>query len=200
MYREKTEVKGLTDNVTCFKFDRRLGVRQVQDNPIYAGMVESLDTAVGIVMARLKKTGLDKNTVVIFTGDNGGVFSGDAYSASLLPFRGGKGRQWEGSIRELYIIHVPRMTEVGSFSQVPAIGMDFYPTMLELAGLPAKPKQHVDGVSLVPVLRGKPFPIAICSGTTRTVETKEVNHRRLFALRIGSLSSTTKTGAVNSII
>ncbi|VGO14345.1 Arylsulfatase [Pontiella desulfatans] len=153
-YRDKAKEMGLADNDTRFKFDRRLPVRQVQDNPIYAGMVESLDTAVGIVMDKLRETGLDKNTVVIFTGDNGGVSSGDAYSTSLLPFRGGKGRQWEGGIREPYIIHVPGMTPPGSSTQVPAIGMDFYPTMLELAGLDPMPKQHVDGVSLVPVLKG----------------------------------------------
>jgi len=91
---------------------------------------------------------------VIFTSDNGGVSSGDAFSTSLLPFRGGKGRQWEGGIREPYIIHVPGMTKPGSATQVPAIGMDFYPTMLELAGLPPMPGQHVDGTSLVPVLKG----------------------------------------------
>lgn len=129
-------------------------MRQVQDNPINTGMVESLDTAVGMVMNKLRETGLDENTVVIFTSDSGGVSSGDAFSTSLLPFRGGKGRQWEGGIRELYIIHVPSMTEAGSVSQVPVIGMDFYPTMLELAGLLLKPKQHVDGVSLVPILEG----------------------------------------------
>lgn len=153
-YRDKAQAMGLTENDTRFKFDRRLPVRQVQDNPIYAGMVESLDTAVGIVMKKLKETGLDKNTVVIFTSDNGGVSSGDAFSTSLLPFRGGKGRQWEGGIREPYIIHVPGMTATGAVSQVPVIGMDFYPTMLELADLPLNPEQHVDGVSLVPVLKG----------------------------------------------
>jgi arylsulfatase A-like enzyme len=157
-YVEKAEKMGLTEIDKRFKFDRRLPVRQVQDNPIYAGMMESLDTAVGIVMAKLKETGLDKNTVVIFTSDNGGVTTGDAYSTSLLPLRGGKGRQWEGGIREPYIIHVPGMTKPGASSDALAIGMDFYPTMLELAGLPLRPEQHVDGVSLVPVLSGKNIP------------------------------------------
>jgi arylsulfatase A-like enzyme len=154
-YRDKAKASGLTENESRFQFRRRLPVRQVQDNPIYAGMVEMLDTGVGIVMDKLTETGLDKNTVVIFTSDNGGVSSGDSFSTSLLPFRGGKGMQWEGGIREPYIIHVPGLTQPGSSSQVPAIGMDFYPTMLELAGLPLKPEQHVDGVSLVPLLKGK---------------------------------------------
>lgn len=153
-YREKAEKMEWGDTGPRFKFDRRLPVRQVQDNPVYAGMVETLDTAVGIVMNQLKESGLDKHTVVIFTSDNGGVSSGDSFSTSLLPFRGGKGRQWEGGIREPYYIRVPGMTQPGSTSRVPAIGMDFYPTILELAGLESKPKQHVDGVSLVPVLNG----------------------------------------------
>jgi arylsulfatase A-like enzyme len=153
-YRKKAEAMGLKNLDTRFKMDRNLPVRQVQDNPIYAGMMETLDDAVGIVLAKLKETGLDKNTVVIFTSDNGGVSSGDAYSTSLLPFRGGKGRMWEGGIREPYFIHVPGMTTPGSTTKIPAIGMDFYPTILELAELPQMPKQHIDGTSLVPVLKG----------------------------------------------
>ena len=153
-YCEKAERMGLTDNDKRFECARRLPVRQVQDNPIYAGMMELLDDAVGIVMDKLKETGLDKNTVVIFTSDNGGVSSGDAFSTSLLPYRGGKGTQWEGGILEPYIIHVPGMTPAGSSTDTPAIHMDFYPTMLELAGLPPMPEQHMDGVSLVPVLKG----------------------------------------------
>jgi arylsulfatase A-like enzyme len=157
-YHNKANTLGLVDNDVRFKFDRRLAVRQVQDNPVYAGMVETLDNAVGIVLDKLKETGLDQNTVVIFTSDNGGVSSGDAFSTSLLPFRGGKGRQWEGGIREPYYIRVPGMTAPGSVTQVPAIGMDFYPTMLELAELPLMPEQHVDGVSLVAALKGDPLP------------------------------------------
>jgi arylsulfatase A-like enzyme len=154
-YRKKAEAMGLSGEKTRFGFDRRLPVRQVQDNPIYAGMVETLDDAVGIVLDKLEETGLDRNTVVIFTSDNGGVSSGDAYSTSLLPFRGGKGRQWEGGIREPFLVRVPGMTQPGSTTRIPAIGMDFFPTLLDLAGLPPLPKQHVDGVSLVPVLQGK---------------------------------------------
>lgn len=153
-YQKKAAAMGLSDTDARFKFDRRLPVRQVQDNPIYAGLVESMDTAVGLVMDKLKETGLDKNTVVIFTSDNGGVSSGDSFCTSLLPFRGGKGRQWEGGIREPYLIYVPGLTQAGAVSDEPVIGMDFYPTILELAGLPLKPEQHVDGVSLVPLLKG----------------------------------------------
>jgi arylsulfatase A-like enzyme len=151
-YREKAKKLGLDG--PRFKFDRRLPVRQVQDHPIYAGMMETLDDAVGIVLDKLKETGLDENTIVIFTGDNGGVSSGDSFSTCLLPYRGGKGRQWEGGIRVPFYIRVPGTTAPGSTTAVPAIGMDFYPTLLELAGLPLLPEQHKDGVSLVPALKG----------------------------------------------
>jgi arylsulfatase A-like enzyme len=151
-YQKKA--KGGAGTEKRFIFDRTKGVRQVQDNPIYAGMVESMDTAIGVVLDKLDALGLADNTVVIFTSDNGGVSSGDAFSTSNLPYRGGKGRQWEGGIREPYYVRVPGLTKAGSTTPVPATGTDFYPTILELAGLPPNPAQHVDGVSLVPVLKG----------------------------------------------
>jgi arylsulfatase A-like enzyme len=150
-YRDKAAAAGLSSN--RFLIDRTLPVRQVQDNPIYAGMIESMDDAVGIVLKKLEELELDKNTVVIFTSDNGGVSSGDAFSTSNLPFRGGKGRQWEGGIREPYYIKVPGMGN-SELCITPVTGTDFYPTILELAGIEAIPEQHVDGVSLVPLLKG----------------------------------------------
>ncbi|MCH8215730.1 MAG: sulfatase [Planctomycetes bacterium] len=138
-----------------FIVDRRLPVRQVQDCPIYAGMIEAMDEAVGMVLDKLEALGLSQNTVVCFTSDNGGVSSGDAFSSSMLPYRGGKGRQWEGGIREPYYIRVPGVTTPGSVCDVPVTGTDFYPTILELAGLPLNPRQHRDGVSLVPLLHGR---------------------------------------------
>lgn len=137
-----------------FKVDRTLPVRQVQDHPVYAGMVEMTDQAVGHVLQTLEDCGLTKSTIVIFTSDNGGVSSGDAFATSNLPLRGGKGRQWEGGIREPFYIRYPGVTTPGSESDVPVTGADFYPTILDLCGLPLRPEQHVDGLSLVPVLKG----------------------------------------------
>jgi len=141
-----------------FKVDRTMPVRQVQDHPVYAGMMESLDTAVGNVLETLHQCGLDESTIVIFTGDNGGVSSGDGFCTSNLPLRGGKGRQWEGGIREPFYIRYPQQIKAGSTSDVPATGADFYPTILDLCGLPLLPEQHVDGVSLVPAVEGKAMP------------------------------------------
>ncbi len=153
----KYQQKATADPHTGSRFiiDRTLPVRQVQDCPIYGGMIESMDDAVGIVLDKLEELGLDDNTVVVFTSDNGGVSSGDAFSTCNLPFRGGKGRQWEGGIREPYYIKAPGIAKANATCKTPVIGTDFYPTILELAGLELMPDQHVDGVSLVPLLKGK---------------------------------------------
>ena len=151
-YRDKAVSVGLAGE--RFLFDRRLNVRQVQDCPIYGGMVETMDAAVGIVLRKLDELGLSDNTIVCFTSDNGGVSSGDAYSTSNTPLRGGKGRQWEGGIREPYYINAPGVTKAGSASAVPVNGIDWYPTLLELTGIPVPKKQDVDGVSIVPLLKG----------------------------------------------
>ncbi len=152
---QKKAAETLPPRTERFKVDRTMPVRQVQDHPVYAGMVEITDTAVGRVMDALDDAGLTDNTIVIFTSDNGGVSSGDAFATSNLPLRGGKGRQWEGGIREPYYIRYPRVTKPNSESNVPVTGADFYPTILELCGLAARPDQHVDGVSLVPLLKGQ---------------------------------------------
>jgi len=137
-----------------FEIDRTLPVRIVQDNPIYAGLIENMDSAVGRVLKKLDELGLADDTIVVMTGDNGGVVSGDSYSSSELPLRGGKGRQWEGGTRVPYYIKAPGVTRPASTCDTPVSGIDFFPTLLQLAGVTAKPKQVIDGVSLVPLLKG----------------------------------------------
>ena len=153
-FRQKAVAAGDVDR-SRFEFDRYLPVRRVQDCPIYAGVIEAMDDAVGIVQGTLTRLGLDDNTIVVFTSDNGGVVSGDSYSTTCLPLRGGKGRQWEGGIREPVYVVAPGVAEPGSTCDVPVSGIDFYPTLLELAGLQVPDEQYVDGVSLVPLLRGE---------------------------------------------
>lgn len=157
-FQSRAEDLGLTNRTEPrFVLDRTQGVRQVQDHPIYAGMMAALDDAVGTVLDAVASSDIADNTVVVFTSDNGGVSSGDGYATSCLPMRGGKGRQWEGGIRQPYYIYWPGVTS-GGVTDVRATGMDFYPTLLEIAGLPLRPDQHVDGVSLVPVLKGGTLP------------------------------------------
>lgn len=129
--------------------------RVVQGHPVYAAMVEALDTAVGTVLDALRKNGVADNTVVVFLSDNGGLSTSEGHNTSNRPLRGGKGWLYEGGIREPYIIHWPGVTAPGSTTDVPVISNDLYPTLLDIAGLRSRPEQHVDGVSLVPVLRGE---------------------------------------------
>jgi arylsulfatase A-like enzyme len=149
-YRNKSEAQGIKEK--GFVMERKLPIRQTQDNPIYGGLVESMDDAVGVVINSLKELGLDKNTIVIFTADNGGVTSGDNFSTSSLPQRGGKGYQWEGGIREPYIIYVPWANSSGKTNDYPVTGADFYPTILDYANLSLLPNQHQDGISLKAII------------------------------------------------
>ena len=153
-YRLKATDTSGDDGTTRFAFDRVQPVRQVQDCPVYGGMIEAMDDAVGVVLDALDRTGLAENTVVVFTSDNGGVSSGDNYATSNLPLRGGKGRQWEGGIREPFHIRAPGLATPGSVCHVPVTGIDFYPTFLELAGVQRPPERVLDGLSLVPLLGG----------------------------------------------
>jgi arylsulfatase A-like enzyme len=130
-------------------------VRTRQSHATYAAMVESLDRSVGRVLAKLDELDVAGNTVVFFTSDNGGLSTSEGSPTSNLPLRGGKGWVYEGGIREPLLIRWPGVTGPGSTCNVPVISTDFYPTMLQIAGLPARPEQHQDGVSLVPLLRGE---------------------------------------------
>lgn len=150
-YRAKAEQLGIKES--GYEMERVLPIRTVQDNPVYAGLVEQMDTAVGIVLDKLKELGLEENTIIVFTSDNGGVASGDAFSTTNLPLRGGKGYQWEGGVREPYFIKVPWIKDVKEVDY-PVSGVDFYPTLLDLANIPLKPRQHTDGRSLKPLLAG----------------------------------------------
>ena len=151
-YRQKAVAQGVV--AKRFIFDGNLPVRQVQDCPVYAGMIEAMDDAVGLVLDVLDEHGLAENTIVCFTSDNGGVSAGDSYSSSMLPLRGGKGRQWEGGIREPLFVRYPGCVAAGSSCDVPVSGIDFYSTLLEYAGLAVPAGQDVDGRSMVPLLSG----------------------------------------------
>ena len=159
-YQERVRQLGLEDveafddeeQVWPVKQPRR--VRVVQSHAVYAAMVEAMDLAVGKVLQGLKELGLDDNTVVFFTSDNGGLSTSEGSPTSNLPLRGGKGWLYEGGIREPYLIKWPGGTQPGSTSSVLVTSTDYYPTILDIANVPARPDQHQDGVSLVPILKG----------------------------------------------
>lgn len=131
-------------------------VRLVQEHAVYAGMVEAMDQAVGKVMAKLEELGLAENTLVIFTSDNGGLSTSEGSPTSNLPLRGGKGWMYEGGIREPLIIRWPAVLKGGTVIDTPVSSPDYFTTVMDVAQ--GKTAAKVDGVSLLPLLRGKPLP------------------------------------------
>lgn len=130
-----------------------------QDHAEYAAMMENLDGNIGRVLDALDGLGLREDTIVVFTSDNGGLctLARNPGPTSNLPWRSGKGWNYEGGIRVPGYIVWPGHLEPGT-SATPACTADLYPTLLELVGLPALPQQHLDGRSLVSALRGQPDP------------------------------------------
>ncbi|MFH1573293.1 MAG: sulfatase, partial [Acidobacteriota bacterium] len=139
-----------------FRQERAGWTKLTQDRADYATMVHAMDANVGRVLDKLDELGLADKTVVIFTTDNGGLSTLGTRrgSTSNLPLRAGKGWCYEGGIRVPMIVRAPGVTRTGGVCSVPVTSTDFYPTMLELAGLALRPKQHVDGRSFRPLLRG----------------------------------------------
>jgi arylsulfatase A-like enzyme len=134
--------------------ERASKVRLVQDHPTYAAMIEETDNAVGLVLDKLKELGLAENTIVLFTSDNGGLSTAEAFSTSNVPLRAGKGWMYEGGIRVVSIARWPGVVEAGSTCATPVISMDYFPMFLEAAGVRPESGLKIDGVSLLPLLRG----------------------------------------------
>jgi arylsulfatase A-like enzyme len=179
-----------------------------QNNAVYAAMIESMDDSVGGVMAALDRLGLSDDTIIFFTGDNGGLMR----STDNRPARVGKGSAYEGGVRVPLIVRYPKAIAAGSTSDAAVMSIDYFPTILELCGLPAAKQPNaqtpatrspIDGVSVAPVLKqtgplartelfwhyphyhpGGATPYgAIRDGDWRLVEFYEDNHVELYNLR-----------------
>ncbi len=122
---------------------------------LYGDVIEEIDWSVGQVMDALKRNGLDENTWVIFTSDNGPWLSYGDHAGSALPLREGKGTCWEGGTREPCIMRWPGKIPAGSESRDMLMTLDLFPTIAKLihADLPAHP---IDGLDVWPIISGKP--------------------------------------------
>jgi arylsulfatase A-like enzyme len=134
--------------------ERASRVRLVQNHPTYAAMIETLDAAIGRVLGKLDALKLNENTIVMFTADNGGLATAEGSPTSNLPLRAGKGWLYEGGIRVPTIVRWPSVTVAGSTCSTPICGIDYFPTFREAAALPGESENTLDGVSIVPLLRG----------------------------------------------
>jgi len=119
-----------------------------QNNPVYAGMIESTDQGIGRIMQKLGALGLEENTVVIFFSDNGG----HGTITSNAPLRGSKGMLYEGGIRVPLVVKWPGKVKPGTRCDTPVIGTDFYATILEIINAPVPRRQPLDGESIIPLL------------------------------------------------
>lgn len=133
-------------------------VRLVQNHPTYAAMIDQMDRAVGKVLDQLDELKLARNTLVIFTSDNGGLSTAEGWPTSNLPLRGGKGWLYEGGIRVPTIVRWPGVAAAGNTCAMPIISNDYFPTIQEAAGKQTGPNDRADGRSMVPLLRGQELP------------------------------------------
>ena len=153
--------------------ERAVKIKQHQDNIEFAAMVEAMDESLGRLVEHIDQLGLTNKTLIVFFSDNGGMSAANfggasrvidpgsldaAYSTSNLPLRGAKGWLYEGGIRVPMIVKWPKkFSEPSRVVEEPIISTDFYPSLLEMAGLPVSLDQELDGVSFVPALNGESF-------------------------------------------
>ncbi|HEV7299628.1 MAG TPA: sulfatase [Tepidisphaeraceae bacterium] len=132
-----------------------------QNSAEMAAMVETMDRAIGKVLDTLKAEGIERETIVIFTSDNGGnmfdVRPGGIYPTSNAPLRGGKGTNYEGGVRVPLVVQYDGVVAPGTTSRAVVTSPDFFPTLLDLAGLPQRPEVHVDGHTFAAALRGEAY-------------------------------------------
>ena len=139
------------------KYKKLVDASKHQSHPVYAAMVEHVDEAVGKVLDKLEKEDLLKNTIIIFSSDNGGLIGRWGAVTNNHPLKLGKGHMYEGGIRVPNIIVMPNGERAGETIETPMITMDFYPTLVDIAGisLPKKVKKGLEGVSLLPLIQKK---------------------------------------------
>ena len=165
-YRKKLKSMGLSEgggpDDSDMKDFRTASYKTVQNNPHYAAMIETVDASLGKIMQTLEAQGIADNTIIILSADHGGLSSRSINSnrplaTTNLPYKQGKGWVYEGGIRVPMIVKWPGQVKAGSISSVQTLGTDHFPSMLEMAGLPLLPKQHLDGVSYLKALEGNDY-------------------------------------------
>ena len=149
--------------------NRTVKIKQIQDNPEFASMVETVDESLGRVLAKLEELGLEENTIVLFFSDNGGMSASNlgnpsrvipedkldvAYATSNLPLRGAKGWLYEGGVREPMIVRWPSHSSPGTVCDEPVMSTDFFPSILDMLGLPIPEEYNLDGKSFAPLVEG----------------------------------------------
>lgn len=123
---------------------------ELHDHVDMATMIQAVDDGVGRIVAMLEETGQRDETVILFSSDNGGY----GPATDMRPLKGYKGTYYEGGIRVPFFVCWPGVVAPGSVSETPITGVDFYPTLLSIAGASLVDGQLQDGVDLTPIFRG----------------------------------------------
>ena len=145
-YAVHTPIQGKEDLTA--KYKAKVATTK-QNNAAYAAMVESVDNAVGSICKALDELKLANDTIVFFTGDNGGLVP----VTDNTPLRAGKGYPYEGGIREPLIVRWPKAVKPCSLSNEPVTSVDYLPTICEAAGVPLPEGRDIDGVSILEHLK-----------------------------------------------
>lgn len=156
-YKGKLAAAGITGPAYAVTTDGRALTEQ--SNAVYAGMVESVDDSLGRLVDTLQRLGLYDRTIIVFTSDHGGLSHSGLENKRPLattnrPLRAGKGHLYEGGLRVPVIIRWPGVADDGRGVRVPFVGIDLFPTVMEMSGIPADVAGVIDGVSYAPVLMG----------------------------------------------
>ena len=205
-YTVHTPIQGKKDLTAAY--ESQIQPDMIHRNSTYAAMHQSLDEAVGKIIAALDETNITRRTIIIFSSDNGGLshkFRQPTDITLNTPLRRGKGGAYEGGVRVPLIVSWPGVSPEGVTCDEPVCSIDFYPTILEITGTQgdASHNASVDGVSIAPLLRdpmaklerdeifwhyphyhpGGDSPYsAIRSGQWKLIEFHEDGHVELFSL------------------
>ena len=186
--------------------DQNVQRRIYQSDPVYAAMIWNLDENMGRLMETLERSGQADNTVILFTSDNGGLSTTKGSPTCNWPAREGKGWIYDGGNRVPFFMWYPSYIKAGSCCNVPITTPDICPTLLELAGASDQIQDHMDGISITPLLRGEEIPqrpifwhyphygnqggtpaASVILGKYKFIEFYEDNHGELYDLE-GDLS------------
>ncbi len=122
---------------------------------LYGDVIAEIDWSVGQILDAVKRAGLDDNTLVVFTSDNGPWLSYGNHGGSQGGFREGKGTAFEGGVRVPFVARWPGRIPAGTASDLPAMNIDLLPTLAKLAAADL-PKHPIDGLDIWPILSGQP--------------------------------------------
>jgi arylsulfatase A-like enzyme len=160
-YQAKRKALNIADSLRFkkdepwMKFEKGWKQRIVQDNAVYAAMIENMDANIGRLLKKLDSLGLSDNTIIIFTSDNGGLSTAEGSPTKNGILKAGKGWLYEGGIRVPMIIKWPSKIKTGQVSDMPISSVDIFPTLSKAMNKNAMISKTVDGKDIITLLKNE---------------------------------------------